>query len=135
METKQVIIIRADLRNKSGNKVHSGKIIAQACHASMSFLTKQLDDGINFAGYSQHQIMLSEEEMSWIDSSFRKIVLKANSHAHLMELYNTALSLGLTTHLITDAGYTEFSEPTDTCIAIGPHLSSKITFTNNLGLY
>jgi len=133
METKQVIIIRTDLRNKSGNKVHSGKIIAQACHASMSFLTKRLQDHYGDSGL--YKLSLSNEEKGWLNSSFRKIVLKANSHAHLMELYNTALSLGLTTHLITDAGYTEFSEPTDTCIAIGPHFSDKITFTNNLGLY
>lgn len=38
---KQVIVMRADLRNKQGQKIHTGKLIAQACHAAMAFLTKR----------------------------------------------------------------------------------------------
>jgi len=34
MIAKQVIVMRNNLRNKSGDKLRKGKLIAQGCHAS-----------------------------------------------------------------------------------------------------
>lgn len=122
--------MRSDLKNKEGNKVHTGKIIAQACHASMSFLTRNL---IN-AG-SEYVLKLTKEQEDWINSSFRKIVLKVASEEELLKYYNQASGLGLESNLITDAGYTEFDKPTITCCAIGPHYEEEFDFLKHLSLF
>ena len=41
-KAKQIIIIRTDLKNHQGQKVRTGKLIAQACHASIAFLTNRI---------------------------------------------------------------------------------------------
>jgi PTH2 family peptidyl-tRNA hydrolase len=45
-------------------------------------------------------------------------------------LHQKAQQLGLTCELIKDAGFTEFTEPTYTCLSIGPaktELINKVT--------
>ena len=120
IDIKQVIVIRADLRNSKGEKIRTGKIIAQACHASLSFLTKHLQNGGNFDN-------LTEEEKYWVGSIFKKICLKVDSESELIEIHQKSLNAGLKSYLIIDSGLTEFAgEPTKTCCAIGPHRSDSI---------
>lgn len=131
MSTKQVILMRSDLRNKEGHKVHTGKLMAQACHASMSFLTRKIyHDYGNGSGFQ-----LTKEQEDWLDSGTRKIVLKVSSEEELMQYYNQSSGLGLETNLITDAGHTEFDKPTITCCAIGPHYEEEFDFLKHLSLY
>ena len=81
-------------------------------------------------------IFLTEEELMWIENQFTKICLCVDTEEELLEVYNKAKELGLTVHLIQDAGHTEFSEPTYTCLAIGPHFKSKIDpVTKDLRLF
>ena len=101
---------------------------AQAAHASMCFLTRNIT--------SDARILLSEEELEWLESSFRKIVVYVNSEEELVEVHRKALAARLTSHAITDNGATEFNGiPTKTCIAIGPHCEGRfIGITDHLPL-
>ena len=114
--TKQVIVIRHDL------KMRRGKQIAQGAHASMSFLTRRLQ--------SRSSICVddfSPNEQTWIMGSFAKVCVRCNSEEDLMAIHDKAIEFGLEVHLITDSGRTEFhGKPTRTCLAIGPDDASKI---------
>ena len=113
---KQVIVMRSDLKNKEGEKVRTGKLIAQACHSSIAFLTQIVMGGKR----------LSEVQKLWMNESFRKICLKVNSEEELWDIRDLAEDAGIAVHLIRDAGLTEFNEPTYTCLALGPDYDEKI---------
>ena len=119
--TKQVIVVRKDL------KMRRGKEISQSSHASISFLTKKM----------QNNIPLTEVENIWLNDGFSKICLYVNSEEELLKVHNQALEKGLESNLITDSGRTEFhGVPTKTCLAIGPDYSVKIDeVTRSLPLY
>jgi PTH2 family peptidyl-tRNA hydrolase len=122
--TKQVIVMRKDL------KMRRGKEIAQGSHASMAFLTRQLQSG-------NDTVQISDEAREWMDKHFTKVCLQAESEAELMGIYEKAKEKGLEVHLITDSGRTEFNGvPTRTCLAIGPNYADRIDeVTSHLKLY
>ncbi len=55
----------------------------------------------------------------------------------MIDIFDEAKTHGLTVHIITDSGKTEFhGVPTKTCLCIGPNEVSKIdVVTKNLKLY
>ena len=113
---KQVICMRHDL------KMRRGKQIAQGAHASMSFLTRRLQENgsVTFDA-------LSPAMQAWTRGSFAKICCRVDSEEELMDLYDRAIESGVEVHLITDSGRTEFhGKPTRTCLAIGPDEADKI---------
>jgi peptidyl-tRNA hydrolase, PTH2 family len=56
-----------------------------------------------------------------------KICVRVDSESELLEIARKAEDAGLTVHVITDAGHTEFGGvPTKTCLAIGPDEDEKI---------
>jgi len=116
---KQVIIIRKDL------KMRRGKEISQGSHSAMAFLLE--NEGKSF----------DAETKLWLQEGQTKITLQVNSEEELEELYKKAKKMELRSHLITDAGRTEFNGvPTKTCLAIGPNRASDIDeITGNLKLY
>jgi PTH2 family peptidyl-tRNA hydrolase len=126
MNTKQVIVIRKDL------KMRTGKACAQASHASMSFITK---GGLYKTGDTEFGYVETGKDFSydhwievdhWLKNSFRKICVYVNSEQELDELKQKAEDVGLVVHLIIDNGDTEFKGvPTKTCLAIGPHKDEK----------
>lgn len=125
MDTKQVIVVRKDLN------MRKGKIAAQCAHAAMSFLTKngQIQcggwGGDHFALFIDNAERLNEIS-SWLDNSFKKIVVWVASEGELLDVHEAVLKAGLESHLIEDNGTTEFNGvPTKTCCAIGPHFSDK----------
>lgn len=107
-----------------------GKEIAQASHASMSFLTKRIKS--NFGA-----ITLSDVEMYWLNNQFTKICVQVNSEEELIDIYAQGLKNKIISYLIIDSGRTEFNGvPTPTCVALGPDLSEKIDIvTKDLRLY
>lgn len=121
--------MRGDLKNTKGEKVRTGKIIAQACHAVLGFVWENLKGRkINFE--------LSDEQLKWVQTGQTKITLKAKSEDELVKIYQAAKDAGLAVELITDAGRTEFGEPTKTCISIGPNYVDKIdVITGELSTY
>jgi len=128
--TKQVIVIRRDLR------MRRGKEIAQGAHASMAWLRQRVMPRMTPAGTVDH-IQFSAAERAWLEGSLRKVTVRVGSEAELMAAYEKALEAGLAAHLITDRGLTEFGGvPTRTCLGIGPdydHLIDPVT--GDLELY
>lgn len=125
MAVKQVIVMRHDL------KMRRGKQIAQGAHASISFLTRRLQQ------YGHTSLAnCSTAEREWLTGSFAKVCCRVDSAEELLEICDKAKAAGLEVHLITDSGKTEFhGEPTDTCLAIGPDDAAKIdTITGHLQL-
>lgn len=138
MNTKQIIVIRKDL------KMRRGKEISQACHASMAFLTKEMNPTVKFPElgmpyYTNAMTVKVDnvgEVIDWLRNSFRKIVCYVNSEQELIDLHQKALDKGLISHMVEDNGATEFDGIlTKTCIAIGPHEDSEFEgLTDNLPL-
>lgn len=103
---KQVIVMRTDLG------MRKGKMIAQGAHASLAAVLPYRDDF---------------RVQSWLQNSFTKICLRADSLDELVALHVRAKDAGLITELIVDNGRTEFhGVPTPTCIAIGPDIEPEI---------
>ena len=125
MSVKQVIVIRRDL------KMRRGKEIAQGAHAAMIWLSERL------ARFLYNKVMLSDEEQEWLGGKFTKVTLQVDSEEALLDVFNRAREKGLTAHLVTDSGKTEFDGvPTRTCCAIGPNRAEKIDeITKELKLY
>ena len=97
MTLKQAIIMRTDL------KMGRGKIAAQSAHASVAALGK-----VTASAYS-----------AWVSQGMKKIVLKIGSKKELLDLFMRAKKM-FPTALIKDAGMTQVTPGTPTCIAIGP---------------
>lgn len=124
---KQVIVVRTkypvnDINyaetNSGFRKLRTGKLIAQAAHASMAFLTNKIKN---------NDFDFSEEQQEWINGIFTKICCYVESEEELLNIYKAAKNAGLTVELIEDKGLTEFNNvPTKTALAIGPHYSEKI---------
>jgi len=119
---KQIIAVRNDLN------MRRGKMIAQGAHASIMFLVQRLCDPQD--GSKDHAIQ------EWLNDGMTKICVRVDSEAELLEIAQKAEAAGLTVHVITDAGHTEFAGvPTKTCLAIGPDEEAKIdAVTGNLQL-
>ena len=128
--TKQVIVIRRDLR------MRRGKEIAQGAHASMAWLRQRIMPQLTSAGRAD-QAEFSAAERSWLEGSLRKVTVKVVSEQELLDVYRKALEAGLVVELITDRGLTEFGGiPTRTCLAVGPDYDDLIDpVTGGLELY
>ena len=134
-KAKQIIVIRTDLKNHQGQKVRTGKLIAQACHASIAFLTNRIKKNISNPE-ALWWVNLSQAEKEWINGSFFKVVVGVNSEKELLDILEKARSMNVEAQLITDQGHTEFNGVlTNTCLALGPDYSDKIDLiTGNLKL-
>ena len=137
MKTKQVIVMRKDL------KMRKGKEIAQGSHSALAFLTRKLSKDSKFEGIVWFfikflfRIVADKAILEWIDSSYAKICLQVNSKEELLKIYEDAKKANLECHLVVDSGKTEFhGVPTETCLCIGPDFSEKIDeITGSLSLY
>jgi len=98
---KQCILIRVDL------KMSIGKIIAQACHASLE-------------AAEEARKLYPEAYRLWRKEGGKKVVLRCSGENELTEYYNKAKKAGLPASLIRDAGLTEVPPGTITAAAIGP---------------
>jgi PTH2 family peptidyl-tRNA hydrolase len=131
MKTKQVIVIRRDL------KMRRGKEVAQGSHASMAFLTDGARKGFLKFIFNCIKIWFHKPTREWLKTSYAKVCVRVDSESQLMEVYNKARTMGLHSNLIIDSGRTEFNGvATPTAIAIGPDDAAKIDrVTASLELY
>jgi len=130
METKQVIVLRKDL------KMRKGKMVAQGAHASLKVILDMMNKATTFEHICDpkhkqdtwtlclsHQYPLHH----WITGQFKKICVSVNSEEELISIYNQAKEAKLPCVLIEDNGLTEFNGvKTKTCVAIGPALEEDI---------
>ena len=107
MSVKQVIVMRTDLN------MRKGKMVVQGAHATMGIMLKT------------HHPHLSYFHL-WVLDGAAKICVGVDTLEELVCLEATAEDAGIINYLVTDAGRTEFSEPTITCLAIGPAESKEI---------
>jgi len=127
MSTKQVIVIRRDL------KMRRGKEIAQGAHASMAALLR----GFELHPDGSATLPLWPEARAWLDGAFTKITVKVNSEDELLAVRDAAEEAGIACALIQDAGRTEFNGvPTYTALAVGPATAEQLApITGDLKLY
>ena len=118
METKQVIVVRKDL------KMGTGKMGAQIAHAAMvSAITNYLTDNGDYIWDYVPPLEVRE----WLRDDFVKICVWAKDEEELLDIYMNARQANLPCSLIKDAGRTVFKGvPTFTTVGIGPGEISKI---------
>lgn len=102
-DQKQAILLREDI------DMSKGKMIAQACHASLKAYRK--------SG--------REDRDQWEKQGEKKIALEV-SEDEILERFERAKSRGLPAALIKDAGKTEIKPGTKTAVGIGPADESEI---------
>jgi len=105
---KQVIVIRSDL------KMSTGKLAAQACHASLG-------------SYKSADAQIIKK---WEAEGSKKVVVKVKDLKELFEIQELVKSMDIPYYIVTDAGHTELPRSTITCLGIGPEedeLIDKIT--------
>lgn len=129
MKLKQVILIRRDL------KMRRGKEIAQGSHASMAFLRDDVRS--KWFDPTRAVVTLSPVQKQWLIQGSAKVCLQVRSEEELIRCHEQALEAGLTSHMVRDAGKTEFGGvPTLTACAIGPNEAGSIDeVTGALKLY
>jgi PTH2 family peptidyl-tRNA hydrolase len=120
---KMVLVMRKDLN------MRKGKMCAQAGHASMMFLFdgSNPDEETYNSTYDQHELHLSQTEREWFKTGTKKVTVGCDSDEELLALVAKAKELGVTVHVVTDLGFTEFhGKPTNTCAAFGPADSEQL---------
>jgi len=127
MTTKQVIVIRRDL------KMRRGKEIAQGAHASMAVLLQ----GAQLHADGSATLPLWAEARAWLEGSFAKVTVKVQNEEELLAVRDAAEAAGIPCALIQDSGRTEFhGVPTHTALAVGPATSEQLApITGHLTLY
>ena len=95
---KIVIAVRGDI------KMGKGKLAVQVAHAAVECVIR-----------SQRR-----EVDAWRAEGGKKIAVKATNLEELLDLQSRAKGLGIVSYLVCDRGLTQFSEPTITCLGIGP---------------
>jgi PTH2 family peptidyl-tRNA hydrolase len=103
-ELKQVILVRTDI------KMSKGKAAAQVAHASVE------------AVLNSNKKLISK----WRSVGMKKITLEVKSKEELLKYKQLADEANIQCALITDAGHTELTPGTQTCLAIGPEAEAKI---------
>ncbi|MFA4946154.1 MAG: peptidyl-tRNA hydrolase Pth2 [Candidatus Micrarchaeia archaeon] len=98
---KQAIILRSDLG------MGKGKLVAQGAHSSLE-------------AFHEAQRNNALAAIAWRQGGAKKITLKVDSEAALLELHAQAKRAKLPCALIRDAGHTQVEAGTITALAIGP---------------
>jgi len=130
MNTKQVIVVRKDL------KMRKGKMIAQGAHASMKAILDEGYEDTDEHGFPVYTLALTAPIDEWINGIFTKVCVGVDSEEELLAIYNKACDLDMCSSLIQDVGKTEFNGvPTYTAVAIGPaEVSDVDAITGHLKL-
>lgn len=125
MDTKQVLVVRSDL------KMVRGKEDAQCGHAAIAWLACRLK--IDNAGRSPFEPAgwlsgrFTDLEIDWLRGRNKKVTVVVRSEEELLEIQAKAYEAGILCYVIKDEGLTQFGGiPTNTCLALGPDLSEKI---------
>lgn len=120
---KQYIILRKNVKTKTGNPVSASKLAVMTSHASMSFLTKMIMDNEKDNSVA---FVLNSDLKEWICGIYTKVLLEAKNLNAMNKTVERAKEAGLIEgedfFLIKDNCLTELvpDEGSDRCfIAIG----------------
>lgn len=124
---KQYIVINSSLN------MSAGKLGAQVSHASMAFLTRQIQNSIiyNKDGVIKSEVSMSKEMYdNWINGIFTKVCLDGKNESFMQKFVNKLESNGFKENVdffkIIDVGTTEFNGiPQWTCIGFKPLDTSR----------
>ena len=83
---KQYIIVREHVQTKTGDKMSAAKLAVMVAHASMSFLSRKVVSAVN----CNQKLQLTDDEQSWLNGSFVKILLKAKNLNALQKAVHVA---------------------------------------------
>lgn len=144
---KQVIVLRTKFPDGRGGTMgmRLGKAAAQVAHASMKVFFDRKTEGATVA-FTIHAptsasstdvlieyppntltIPLTSAMSEWVDGTFTKVVLGAESEEDLLRVYELAQEAGIPCALIQDVGATEFKGvPTYTTVAVGPDHPDRV---------
>lgn len=137
-QSKQVIVVNKEL------EMSPAKVAAQVAHGSIAFLTHKLRNAerrLIDLDLSRFTVDLENEVFDyWINAQFIKVILKANTNEHMLEIIEKAKSLGMKENedyfVIRDAGYTEVEPGSLTVIGFRPMIGRDVNkVTGNLPLY
>ena len=127
---KQVIVMRKkfDFPDGTSRKLRTGKMAAQASHASMKVILDMMQREHQSRSTKLSLDIINGSPLDeWINGIFAKVCVYVNSEEELDALYAKAKELNLPCAMIVDSGRTEFNGvSTKTCIAIGPALAEDI---------
>jgi peptidyl-tRNA hydrolase, PTH2 family len=104
---KMVIVTRSDL------SLSAGKLAVQVSHAAVTCTLLTKKNKPNWFA-------------KWQREGAKKVVVKVETLEEFFPLKEKAEKLGITTNIVTDAGYTEIPEGTQTVLGIGPAPSNLI---------
>ncbi|GLC46928.1 hypothetical protein PLESTB_001896700 [Pleodorina starrii] len=115
-ELKMVLCVNMSL------KMGTGKVGAQCAHAAV---------GVLWSHYQSHNVAIRQWEMY----GQPKIALKVGDESEMADLESKAVSLGMPTYIVHDAGRTQIAAGSQTVLAIGPAPKSQLdTVTGHLRL-
>lgn len=118
-ELRIYVVIRRDI----GEQISKAKFGVQCAHAALT---------------TWALCVKRDPDRAWtyMEVAQAKIVLQVDGEAELRELHEKARIAGYDAALITDAGRTEFDQPTTTAVAIGPiWFKREGTLVKRLRLY
>jgi PTH2 family peptidyl-tRNA hydrolase len=103
-KVQMTLVLRADLG------MGKGKLCAQASHGTLNAYRAALQGG-----------QASQEALQqWELTGQGKVVVRAESEAQLLELWQACQDRGLPSAVVRDAGLTQITCGSITCLAIGP---------------
>ena len=130
MSTKQVIIVRRDIR------MRRAEMVATAAKASFSFLV----DNNESKSENELQLKLTPDESAWLFGNSKSVILGVQSESALRSIMLQAELDGLTVcpqyrGMRVDESKSDYCYEQLVCVAIGPHEEDIIdTITSNLKL-
>jgi len=130
---KMVLAVRGDLQ------MSPGKVAAQCCHACLGIYRRLIQLSARDETFAVHGgsavIPRWEAIARWENSGEVKVVLSAPDMPALQQLEEGAVSRGLASYLVQDAGHTQVAPGSQTVLAIFGATEQVDQVTGHLKLY
>ncbi len=119
--SKMVFVINTSL------KMSPGKLASQTAHAALSLFIKAKKE-------TKKQLLFFDQMDWWLLNGQKKVVLKGIDDIHLTNLESQAKNLNILSILIKDAGRTQITPGSITCLGLFGKEDQINQITGNLNL-